>query len=136
MYRTRLRACPSCDEPMRKVPLKSMRFSDSTIDACDECGGVFLDFFDGEPFAVARDVVKQLEDFESAFRVGGKLLTCPDCGRPMEVHPYVDIGPDLARCNQCMAVFATPAQIRALSRFTIHQDRPGFWSRLAGLFGL
>jgi len=133
MYRTRLRVCPSCDGRMRKVPLKSMRGSEGGVDACDVCGGVFLEFFDGEPVAMAREVVKRLTDFDSTFRVGGKPLLCPDCNRPMDVYPYVDIGPDLARCHQCMAVFASVAQIRALARFTMPQNRPTLWSRLAAL---
>ena len=51
----------------------------------------------------------------------------------MEVHPYLDEGPQIARCNRCMAVYATPEQVRALSNFTFIAEDESWFARLIAL---
>jgi len=105
-----------------------------SIDLCDRCGGVFLEFFDGEPSELSREISLHLEKFETPpLRVGGDPFRCPDCERIMEVHPYLGEGPSIARCNRCMAVFATPEQVRALSDFHFIQDPPSWFERLVAI---
>jgi Zn-finger nucleic acid-binding protein len=113
---------------MRQVSLRSQRGRGS-IDLCDQCGGVFLEFFDGEPAGLSREITAHLTGFDSPLRVGGAPPSCPDCDRHMDVYPYLGEGPNLARCNRCMAVFATPEQIRALSNFRIIEDAPSWAER-------
>ncbi len=117
---------------MRQVALRVMG-GRGGIDLCDQCGGAFLEFFDGEPAALSREIRSHLERFQSPLRVGGAPFACPDCRRSMDVHPYLDEGPNIARCNRCMAVFATPEQVRALSRFSFMQDPPSWYERLLAL---
>ena len=120
---------------MRQVGLRAVTSSGSSgsVDLCDHCGGVFLEFFDGEPSALAKEIRTHLELFETPLRVGGDPFACPDCRRTMDVHPYLDEGPSIARCNRCMALFATPEQIRALSNFGFMQDPPTWFERLVAM---
>jgi Zn-finger nucleic acid-binding protein len=117
---------------MRQVGLRKMG-GHGSIDLCDRCGGVFLEFFDGEPGSLSREIRQHLSRFESPLKVGGDPFACPDCNRVMEVHPYLDEGPNIARCNRCMAVFATPEQVRALADFHFIQDAPSWFERLVAL---
>lgn len=120
---------------MRQVALRSMR-GRGGVDLCDRCGGVFLEFFDGEPSALSKEIKQHLQHTETQHRAPlghGDPLACPDCERTMDVHPYLDEGPHIARCNRCMAVFATPEQILALSAFQFIQDTPPWYTRLVDL---
>jgi len=121
---------------MRQVALRAMNARGS-VDVCDQCGGVFLEFFDGEPGALAREVTQHLRRRVSPLRVGGDPYACPDCRRHMDVHPYLDVGPNLARCSGCMSMFATPEQVDALSSFhLIQDDAPSWLARLTSfVFG-
>jgi Zn-finger nucleic acid-binding protein len=132
LYRTRLRSCPLCATPMQKIPLPDAH-QNTSVDLCHRCGGVFLAFFDGEPTAVSREIRGHLDRFPDApHRAGGKPLECPDCQRMMEVYPYFDEGPEIARCTGCMAVFATATQARALSAFTLPPESESWLDRLLG----
>jgi hypothetical protein len=131
LYRARLRACPACRSPMRQIALRSMRERGS-VDLCDRCGGVYLEFFDGEPAELAREVTPYLLHEHTPRRPwgDGQPIACPDCERVMEVQPYLDDGPHVARCHRCLAVFATPEQVLALARFHTIQDAPPWYARL------
>jgi hypothetical protein len=117
---------------MRQVALRAMR-GRGGVDVCDRCGGVFLDFFDGEPALLSREITLHLERFQMPFKPGSAPLRCPDCERSMDVHPYLNDGPNIARCNRCLAMFATPEQIRALATFDFIEDPLPWQSRLLAL---
>jgi hypothetical protein len=117
---------------MRQVALRQMK-GRGGVDLCDHCGGVFLEFFDGEPSSLSKEIKQHLQQFESPLKIGGDPIQCPDCDRIMEVHPYLDEGPNIARCNRCMALYATPEQIRALSSFHFIADDPSWFARLIAL---
>lgn len=89
------------------------------LDVCAQCGGVFLDYFDGEPAAIAAEL-------RDSVRPGTARLdlpvTCTDCNVAMELQSYLESGPDMFRCTACMAAFATPEQIDALARFTMPNE--------------
>lgn len=90
------------------------------LDACIRCGGVFLDYFDGEPAAIAaelRDAVRPRARIEAP-------VTCTDCDVSMELQRYMETGPELFRCTACMAAFVTPEQLGALARFTLPNEAP------------
>jgi hypothetical protein len=104
------------------------------VDLCDSCGGVLIDFFDGEPSALSRQITEHIERFEDSMLPASGA--CPDCTRPMTEHAYLGNGPVLARCDSCMALFATPTQIRALAEFfpgaapPAHAAEPNWLTRL------
>ncbi len=106
------------------------------IDRCDQCGGTFLDFFDGEPIGIARDA---LEDAPARrAQAPERPATCPDCDRAMVDRPYLDDGPMLARCDTCMAVFVSGERLEALAAARVKpldEEAPSWLQRLRALFG-
>ena len=92
-----------------------------TVDECSQCRGVFLDYFDGEPTAIAAMLCVSLEP--SNAQLGA--VSCTDCNVKMRLQAYLETGPDLYRCSACMAAFLTPGQIAALAGFTLPEpDEP------------
>ncbi len=95
------------------------------VDRCAGCGGLFLEFFDGEPSAISRGLRQRLDLDERASRsVLESTLHCPDCRAPMVRRAYLDQGPELARCDTCMAVFLTPSEVAALARLELEPVAP------------
>lgn len=89
------------------------------IDRCGRCGGLFLEFFDGEPSALSRGLIDRA-DLEPAPRPAPEgSLTCPDCEAPMVERAYLGHGPSLPRCETCLAVFLTPALREELATLTL-----------------
>jgi Zn-finger nucleic acid-binding protein len=141
MYRETARSCPACASPMREVELRLRDGGSTGIDLCDSCGGVFLEFFDGEPVALSRRLLPALHPTRPDAPSLGAELRCPDCRTPMVEQPYLHRGPHIARCESCMSVFATRAQLQELAGFRIPEDGGAqpTWAdamagRLAGMF--
>lgn len=136
MYRERIRTCPLCDLPMEQVAVPLAAEETAEVDLCAVCGGVFLEFFDGEPGDLARGVLRHLAAAHRQPREAAGPLTCPDCGTHMAPRPYLDLGPDVGRCDSCLAVFATPPQLRQLAKMVLSDASaaPSFFNRLANLF--
>ena len=90
--------------------------SGEVVDVC-ECG-VFADYFDGEPRAIARLFVPGHQD-----RKPKGALACAACGEGMTLLRYrSDQGPELYRCHGCAAVFMTPSMLDALRRMPAPDD--------------
>jgi Zn-finger nucleic acid-binding protein len=120
-YREQMRMCPACGTAMDAVPV-SADPNDASVraeaDICAKCGGIFLEFFDGEPSAISRGMIKRRElDRKGAAHEGA--LTCPDCDSPMVRKAYLGQGPSLARCEQCMAAFLAPDEVAVLARLEL-----------------
>lgn len=129
MYRERRRACPGCGHPMDPLPVGPD--SDGSpadvasgekveIDRCASCGGTLLDFFDGEPIRLASQIVGTHPPHVD--RAPDAVITCPDCREPMTARPYLGEGPELPRCDGCMAVFVTSAQLAELAATQLSPD--------------
>jgi len=115
---------------MEEVGVPVDRAESAAVDVCDQCGGVFLEFFDGEPGSLARGVLEHLEQVSDAGESG--TPTCPDCGLPMSSMRYMKTGPRLARCGNCMGVYVTARQLQPLAEF-VPGVRRTLLQRLRGL---
>jgi hypothetical protein len=82
---------------------------------CESCLGVWFDWFDGEMSALAQKL--PVLDGGAHARAGGQ---CPRDGAILMPHPYLDAGPRVDRCPECLGLFATRAQVRALAEFHDH----------------
>lgn len=134
LYRARLRSCPACAAQMQQVPTRHSRRAEG-VDLCERCGGAFMEFFAGEPTALSGDLERHVRAFADVERPrGDRPLTCPDCARVMDAHPYLDFGPDVARCSRCYAVFATAAQVRELARLRFPELESTWLERIAAWF--
>ena len=121
-YRRQARGCPGCRSMMLELPIPIEGDEPVAVDVCERCGGVFLEFFDGEPGALSRGVLERhiSSSVENPTETA-PLATpaCPDCDQPMHAERYMKIGPEVARCPGCQSVFATRLQLGALATFSL-----------------
>lgn len=84
--------CPRC-----KSGLASKQYENMNIDACTQCGGIWLDKGELQPILTARDidfsrelVEKTLKEAHSSIPKAdvGALLACPACADPMHALNY------------------------------------------------
>jgi Zn-finger nucleic acid-binding protein len=102
--------CPGCGGLMLSL--------DSAGARCQSCFGVWFDWFDGETSGLAQKVPR-LDAAETRARSGG---SCPRDGARLEPHEYLDGGPLVDRCPECLGLFAARAQLLALAEF--HERMP------------
>jgi Zn-finger nucleic acid-binding protein len=108
--------------------------SSAEVDRCDRCGGYFIEFFDGEPSAISRAIDARKEEAPDA-RLDPSELVCPDCSSALILRAYLGQGPDIARCDDCMAVFVSRKDIEALARLELspeerEKEEPSWMARL------
>jgi len=90
------------------------------VDLCELCGGVFIEFFDGEPSSVALGVQALVHEEPIApSRAWPERADCPDCSVPMRGMRYMDgeEGPPVFRCGGCMALFVGQGQLGELAAY-------------------
>jgi Zn-finger nucleic acid-binding protein len=86
------------------------------VDVCDGCGSVFLDYFDGEPGAVARSL-EEAGRFRPSV-AGAPVKGCPDCRVDLTLTPYLEAGgPEIYRCGGCGGAFLLPVQLGAIADY-------------------
>lgn len=102
------------------------------VDACDGCGGLFIEFFDGGPREIARVLTKvSIPD-----GVPAMTATCSDCDVPMALHRYLEKGPEVLRCGGCMAMFVMLDELAELAAYTEYEKpkAPGLFDELVAAF--
>lgn len=112
---------------MDEVPVRTDPHDASAraeIDRCAGCGGLFLEFFDGEPSAISRGLRGRADLAETRREPAPDRRVCPDCDAPMIRRAYLGQGPELARCDTCMAVFLTPAEAASLAQLVLEPEAP------------
>ena len=133
--------CPGCGDPMSVVPL-----SEADVDVCATCQGIWVDWFDGELGAVARDVARVTHGQGPAGPTSGMrnevVATggCPRCpgvqlvseryavkhqpaapGAKVEVQ---ETGAELLRCEHCAGSFLSATSAALLSRLPPEENAP------------
>jgi len=92
--------------------------ADVVVTRCQDCQGVWFDWFDGETSRLAHGMAVA-GGHGSSMRSGG---VCPRDRARLEMHPYLDAGPPVARCPECLGLFAGRSQLAALADF--HERMP------------
>jgi len=107
--------------------MKHLEVNSAILDECPTCGAYWVDFFDGEFSNIAREV--QLDDLPTPALA--ETCSCPDCGVPLQRTRYLDHGPAILRCIECMGSFLTWEDIHSLSSFfeTEEGEPPSWWTR-------
>lgn len=104
------------------------------VEVCDGCGGALLDFFDGEPTALARQLAEHAQRFSKEESRSQATLSCSECEVPMTTAPYMAQGPTLSRCARCLCIFVSAGELLALAHFQqveAEAEPPTWLERLA-----
>jgi Zn-finger nucleic acid-binding protein len=143
-YRGAAVRCPGCAEPMTVEML-----AEAEVDVCGACGGMWVDWFDGEVKRVATEVLRTETARASrpsapvsslrneAFATGA----CPRCTRQLAIERYVvkanvrsssdarertsvstTTGADLLRCEECAGVFVPRTSAGLLATLPADED--------------
>ncbi len=142
MYRETPYICPACSTLMEARELALEDGSRSELELCTRCGGIFLDFLDGEPGNISRRLVEQpLEtDARQAEQQDPAAATgvCPVCRLQMEPGHYLEQGPLVLRCPGCAGMFASREQVQALADYypdpELEPQHASLLERIRGLF--
>ena len=121
---------------MRALPVASQGDEPVDVDVCAECGGAILEFFDGEASHVAREALRRGQDARQPMAEPPADLSCPDCEAPMQPAPYLGDGPVVARCAECLCLFATPTDLKRLASYAQEREAEGLLPRIRRALGL
>ena len=113
---------------MKPVTLPDEVDNQIVVDLCEACRCVFIEYFDGDAANVARalrdEPLLQGDALGDLSRPASEPVGdhrdppyCPECDIPLQLMLYMQQGPAVYRCNQCMATLATAQQIAALARY-------------------
>lgn len=125
-YREAALSCPACAEPLDATDVGG-----ATIDVCAKCGGVWVDWFDGELIAIVRSAPRPEGAGLAPEASGG----CPRCRAPLAAERFFDSQAEVLRCAECAGAFVSQDAARAIAHLDPEQKRPrpadDAWSRLA-----
>lgn len=140
-YRGAAVRCPGCAEPMTVEVLE-----EAEVDVCASCGGMWVDWFDGEVKRVATEVLKGEtvrasrpgEPSSSLRNEAFATGACPRCTRQLAIERYVvkaevgrtgdrtsistATGADLLRCEECAGVFVPRTSAGLLATLPPDED--------------
>lgn len=87
------------------------------IEVCGPCGAGFFDYFAAEPGSIARALSRCAWYPPTAEMRLDRPPACPHCAGELLLLPYLEEGPLLYRCDDCLVAFATARQLRLLAEF-------------------
>lgn len=128
-YRGAAIRCPGCAEAMSQHALEECE-----VDVCGTCGGIWIDWFDGEVRQVATSALaaaavtppNQVDrpSRNEAIAIGA----CPRCTRQLVAERYQldgqTTGSELLRCEDCLGVFVTKASADVLATLPPKDEPP------------
>jgi Zn-finger nucleic acid-binding protein len=118
-YRAAARPCPLCTGMLEERAMQA-----SAVDVCTDCAGVWIDWFDGEISAVARNVTPRRARSSPAPATPGRARSCPCCNRGLDAEPFRDLGPEILRCPDCAGVFIPPGSLAEIVAMGPPEDQP------------
>jgi Zn-finger nucleic acid-binding protein len=133
-YRGAAIRCPGCGDPMTIEGV-----DEAEVDVCGSCGGLWVDWFDGEIRRVAGALLRGEQgrgsspspappaQLRNEPRATG---ACPRCARQLAVERYAvkaDAGgaADLLRCEECAGLFVPRTSAALLATLPLDEEPPG-----------
>ncbi len=133
-YREPPARCPECGATMAVKKVQ-----DARLDVCGNCGGVWIDWFDGDPVRAVRGVGTVRHPASPV--ATDTRLQCPRCHVPLETESFRDEGPGVFRCNQCYGLHVPSESFHALAALSPNPTVPaeeegsGMWDALSEMVG-
>jgi Zn-finger nucleic acid-binding protein len=123
-YRAAALSCPVCTEPLDET-----ESAGATIDVCATCGGVWVDWFDGELIAILRAAPAAAPlppPAESGAKTRGAESGggCPRCRSPLSHERYWDSEAEILRCADCAGAFVSRDAARIIAGLDPEPTRP------------
>jgi Zn-finger nucleic acid-binding protein len=116
-YRDTALACPVCSDA-----LDPCEVGEAVIDVCPGCGGIWVDWFDGELVALVRGA-PGVPGARAPERAGSS--ECPRCRRPLDGELYLDSRAEILRCADCAGAFVPRASARVVAGYDADADGEG-----------
>lgn len=139
-YRGAAIRCPGCAEAMTQHALEECE-----VDVCTACGGIWVDWFDGEIRKVTTDALRSAPSRPPPERPARNEAlasgACPRCTRQLAPDRYLLDGRltsvELLRCSDCLGVFVSKPSSELLASLDPDAAPPpppgtdaGAWQRL------
>lgn len=117
-YRRPALQCPTCN-----AILEEQTRGDARIELCNGCGGLYIDWHDGEVPAVVRKVGSLPAGSTLS---GGGSGACPHCSIALHAEAFDGTDATVLRCGSCAGVFVPRSAFDALRRHARGQrvERP------------
>ena len=133
--------CPGCGNSLRALDLEEPQ---AEVDVCDACGGIWLDWFDGEVRVLATETLRvsstdvQASDHDRKSNEPLAVGACPRCTKQLVPERYImsaplsrdggvvtkPTGAELLRCEDCMGSFVTRASAEVLAFLSASDEPP------------
>jgi Zn-finger nucleic acid-binding protein len=128
-YRASAPLCPSCHQALEAHVIDA---PNAVVDLCKRCGGVWIDWEDGDLTELAREVPPAPTRVIPRSGTGA----CPRCNRRLAVELFLGTA-EVLRCGECAGAFLPYASIGKIAASTPAEardtpDDPGAWARLIG----
>ena len=131
MHRGIALRCPGCAQSMSAVELAE---ASAEVDVCESCGGMWLDWFDGEFRALATETLRVSTPEPTPANEGRKssepeaIGACPRDDKQLVPEHFVvpgqPNGADLLRCEACMGAFVSRASAETLRYLPVDDEHP------------
>lgn len=130
--------CPGCAAPMRCEAVPS-----AEIDVCDACGGLWVDWFDGDVHTVAAEAEAARAGVPAPVPApAGGSGACPRCARALQLEMYrftdatereLITGVELLRCPECAGSFVPRSSAHLLLDRVREPRAVTLWEALVGV---
>ncbi|MBX3230158.1 MAG: zf-TFIIB domain-containing protein [Labilithrix sp.] len=138
-YRRTTMRCPGCGEVMRAENVPS-----AEVDVCDACGGLWIDWFDGDVPTLAAEAEAARVERGTPVPPDATATrgACPRCGRALapDVYRFPDAQPgelvahvDLLRCEECAGSFVSRSSSHLILDRAQSPRTVGLWEAIVEL---
>lgn len=139
-YRRGTMRCPGCGDAMRAEHVPS-----AEVDVCDACGGLWIDWFDGDvPTLAAETEAVRAERGTPVPPLGekGTRGVCPRCVRALspDLYRFPDMQAgdliehvDILRCEECAGSFVSRSSAHLILDRAMSPRTVGLWQALIEL---
>jgi Zn-finger nucleic acid-binding protein len=108
-YRETSLSCPGCSEALDPADV-----GDAVIDVCPGCGGIWVDWFDGDLVQMVRGAPRVAGTARAPDRPG--RWECPRCHRGLDPERYQESHAEVGRCADCAGVFVPKGSTGAVAQ--------------------
>jgi Zn-finger nucleic acid-binding protein len=115
-YRETSLACPACGDVLEPREVDS-----AVIDVCAACGGIWVDWFDGDLVVMVRGA-PALSGARLPDQPGS--ASCPRCRRPLDAERYLESQAEILRCGDCAGAFVPRASVSAIVMLEPQDEEP------------